>query len=38
METGIFDLTKDQCTVLIHFGAGKKQTWVMVRLEEPKDE
>ena len=35
METGIFNLTKDQTQVLVHFGTDKIQTWLMVRLESP---
>ena len=38
METGIYNLAEDQCTLLVHFGAKKTQTWVMVRLDEPEDE
>lgn len=38
METGIYDLTQDECTALVHFGPEKSQAWVMVRLDEPKEE
>ncbi len=38
METGIYDLTEDQATALIHFGPDETQTVVLVRLEEPKQE
>jgi hypothetical protein len=34
METGIYNLTKDQTEVLVHFGPDQTQTWTMVRLEE----
>ena len=34
METGIFNLTKDQAEVLVHFGPDKTQTWTLVRLKE----
>jgi len=37
METGIYNLTEDQCTLLVHFGAEKTQTWAMVRLDEPEE-
>ena len=35
METGIYNLTEDQATALVHFGPEKTQTWVLVRLDEP---
>ena len=35
METGIFNLTKDQTGVLAHFGKERTQQWTMVRLKEP---
>jgi hypothetical protein len=38
METGIYNLTEDQCTLLVHFGPEKTQTWALVRLEEPEDD
>ncbi|HIF30332.1 MAG TPA: hypothetical protein EYG57_17130 [Planctomycetes bacterium] len=38
METGIFNLTEDKATALVHFGVNEHQTWVMVRLDDPKDE
>ena len=38
METGIYNLTQDQATALVHFSPDKTQTWVMVRLEEPAEE
>jgi len=34
METGIFNLTRDQAEVLVHFGPEKTQTWTLVRLSE----
>lgn len=37
-ETGVSDLTKDESTLLIHFGKDKTQQWSLIRLEEPKDE
>jgi hypothetical protein len=37
METGIFNLTKDQTGVLAHFGKERTQQWTMVRLKEPSD-
>ena len=38
METGIYDLTEDQATVLMHFGPEETQTAQLVRLEEPKQQ
>jgi hypothetical protein len=34
METGIYDLTEDEASMLIHFGADQTQTAVLVRLDE----
>jgi hypothetical protein len=38
METGIYNLTQDESTALVHFGPGKVQTWLLVRLPEPEEE
>ncbi|HEY4308079.1 MAG TPA: hypothetical protein VGN12_01405 [Pirellulales bacterium] len=35
LETGIFNLTKDETPVLVHFGDEKTQNWTMVRLDKP---
>jgi uncharacterized protein (TIGR02246 family) len=37
METGLFNLTKDQTEALLHLGNEKTQKYLMVRLDEPKD-
>jgi hypothetical protein len=37
METGIFNLTKPQTPVLVHFGPSKTETYLLVRLDPPKD-
>ena len=37
METGIFNLTKPQTPVLVHFGPKKTETYLLVRLDPPKD-
>jgi hypothetical protein len=34
METGIYNLTQDEATAQVHFGADESQTWLMVRLPE----
>jgi hypothetical protein len=36
-ETGIYNLTEAQSSVLVHFGKEKTQTWLLVRLDQPKD-
>ena len=35
METGIYNLTKDETGVLVHFGKEQTQEWLMIRLNEP---
>jgi len=37
VETGIYNLTQDQTECLMHFGSEHTQTWLLVRMEEPKD-
>lgn len=37
METGIYNLTKDNAPALLHFSDGQTQQWLMVRLDEPKE-
>ena len=38
METVLSNLTEDEATALVHFGADKTQTWLMVRLPAPEGE
>ena len=38
METGIANLTKDEVPVLLHFADGQTQQWLLVRMEEPKEQ
>jgi hypothetical protein len=38
METGLFNLTQDQTEALVHFGKEKTQKWLLVRLDQPKDD
>ncbi len=38
METGIYNLTEDEATALVHFDKAQTQTWLMVRLPEPEGE
>ena len=35
IETGLYNLTQDVTTVLMHFGKDQTQTWLMVRLPAP---
>ncbi|MCO6456751.1 MAG: hypothetical protein J5I93_15740 [Pirellulaceae bacterium] len=37
-ETGLFNLTEDSTTALVHFGADRTQEIVLVRLDQPKDQ
>jgi hypothetical protein len=36
MEAGIFNLTQAQTPVLMHWGTEKTQTWLLVRMDPPK--
>ncbi len=36
VETGIYNLTEGQTECLMHFGTEHTQTWLLVRMEEPK--
>lgn len=35
VETGIYNLTKDEAPVLIHFGTERTEQWLLVRLKNP---
>ena len=35
-ETGIYNLTKAETPILVHFGTTRTQQWLLVRVEEPK--
>jgi hypothetical protein len=35
VETGLYNLTKDEAPVLIHFGADRTEQWLLVRLQNP---
>ena len=37
-ETGIYNLTKEQTPVLVHFGKDKTQQWLLVRMEQPQEQ
>ena len=34
-ETGIYNLTKDETPVLVHFGKERTQQWLLVRMQKP---
>jgi hypothetical protein len=34
-ETGIYNLTKDQTPLLVHFGQDRTQQWLLVRMQQP---
>ncbi len=36
-ETGIYNLTKNETPLLVHFGKNGTQQWTLVRLEQPPD-
>jgi hypothetical protein len=37
-DTGLYNLTKDETPVLVHFGKDKTEQWVFVRLKQKLDE
>jgi hypothetical protein len=34
-DTGLYNLTQDETTLLVHFGAEKTEQWTLVRLKKP---
>lgn len=36
-EAGIYNLTQEQCPVLVHFGKERTQQYLLVRLQQPED-
>jgi hypothetical protein len=34
IETGIYNLTKDEAPVLVHFGKDKTEQWLLVRVKQ----
>ena len=38
IETGIYNLTQDQTSALVHFGDSSTQEWLLVRLPEQESE
>lgn len=37
-ETGLYNLTKDEAPLLIHFGQDRTEQWLLVRLKQPDDQ
>ncbi|TWU06267.1 protocadherin [Stieleria varia] len=37
METGLYNLTKDESPCLLHFGSERTEQWLLVRLQEPQE-
>jgi len=37
VETGLYNLTKDEAPALIHFGKDRTEQWLLVRLKQPAD-
>lgn len=35
VETGLYNLTKDEAPALMHFGADRTEQWLLVRLKDP---
>jgi hypothetical protein len=35
VETGLYNLTKDESPCLIHFGKDKSEQWLLVRMKKP---
>ena len=35
VETGLYNLTKDEAPCLIHFGKDKTEQWLLVRMQQP---
>jgi hypothetical protein len=36
-DTGLYNLTKDETPVLVHFGKDKTEQWLLVRLKQPQN-
>jgi hypothetical protein len=35
IETGLYNLTKDEAPCLVHFGKDRTEQWLLVRLQNP---
>jgi len=38
IETGVYNLTKDEAPALIHFGKDRTEQWLLVRLNKDADQ
>ena len=38
METGIYNLTESETSILVHFSEDQTQQWLLVRLDDPNGE
>jgi hypothetical protein len=38
VETGLYNLTKDEAPCLIHFGSDRTEQWLLVRLQQNQDQ
>ena len=38
VETGLYNLTQEEAPALVHFGGGKAENWLLVRLEQPEED
>ena len=38
METSIYNLTQEESTALVHFGADRRENWLLVQIPEPEEE
>src|SRR5262249_46771042 len=36
-EAGIFNLTRPEAPVLVHFGTRRTEQWLLVRMEQPRE-
>ena len=34
-DTGLYNLTKPESSILVHFGKDKNEQWTLVRLKQP---
>jgi len=37
VETGLYNLTKDEAPCLVHYGTERTEQWLLVRLQKPED-
>jgi hypothetical protein len=37
VETGLYNLTKDEAPALMHFGTDRTEQWLLVRMQQPSE-